>query len=176
VEVKSELLDVKKFDDLDQLPGTPLGWHTVFRRIEEQRKGIRAAVDMYGAEILSDKEKLEPKVSRYHTLLALMLSSQTRDEITHKAMMQLKEHGLTVENILKTPEADLAKLIYPVGFYNNKAKNILKASQMLKDKYDCDIPPTLEGLLELPGVGPKMAHLVMLIAWDKCVTQSAAVG
>lgn len=150
-------------------PGAPDGWYSIFHRIKEQRKGIVAAVDMYGAEVLSDKDNLEPAVSRYHTLLALMLSSQTRDEITHKAMLQLKKHGLTVGNILQTPEADLAKLIYPVGFYNTKAKNILKSTQILADKYAGDIPPNLEELMELPGVGPKMAHLIMLIAWGKYV-------
>ena len=46
-----------------------------------------------------------------------MLSSQTRDEITHAAMNRLKEHGLTVENILATSDEQLGKLIYPVGFW-----------------------------------------------------------
>lgn len=44
---------------------------------------------------------------------------------------------------------------------------IKKATQILKDKYDCDVPATIPEIVELPGVGPKMAHLLMLIAWNK---------
>lgn len=46
-----------------------------------------------------------------------MLSSQTKDEINYAAMQRLKEHGLTVDNILETSDELLGKLIYPVGFW-----------------------------------------------------------
>lgn len=46
-----------------------------------------------------------------------MLSSQTKDQVTHAAMLRLRNHGLTVDNILKTDENLLGKLIYPVGFW-----------------------------------------------------------
>lgn len=46
-----------------------------------------------------------------------MLSSQTKDEINYAAMQRLKEHGLTVDNILETSDEQLGKLIYPVGFW-----------------------------------------------------------
>lgn len=46
-----------------------------------------------------------------------MLSSQTKDEVNYAAMQRLKEHGLTVDNILETSDEQLGKLIYPVGFW-----------------------------------------------------------
>ena len=46
-----------------------------------------------------------------------MLSSQTKDQITAQAMTALKKHGLTIENIIKTPEEVVAQLIHPVGFW-----------------------------------------------------------
>ena len=46
-----------------------------------------------------------------------MLSSQTKDEVTGKAMQQLKETGLTVSKINSLPEEEIAQLIYPVGFW-----------------------------------------------------------
>lgn len=46
-----------------------------------------------------------------------MLSSQTKDQVTSAAMVKLRSHGLTVDNILKTPEARIGELIYPVGFW-----------------------------------------------------------
>ena len=54
---------------------------------------------------------------RYQVLVSLMLSSQTKDQITAQAMRALKNHGLTIKNIINTPEEDVARLIYPVGFW-----------------------------------------------------------
>ena len=58
-----------------------------------------------------------PQVRRYQILVSLMLSSQTKDQITAQAMKALKNHGLTIENIINTSEEDIAKLIHPVGFW-----------------------------------------------------------
>ena len=57
------------------------------------------------------------QVRRYQVLVSLMLSSQTKDQITAQAMQALKRHGLTIENIISTPEEEIAKLIHPVGFW-----------------------------------------------------------
>jgi len=46
-----------------------------------------------------------------------MLSSQTKDEINYAAMLRLKQHGLTVDNILEISDENLGQLIYPVGFW-----------------------------------------------------------
>jgi endonuclease-3 len=100
-----------------------------------------------------------------------MLSSQTKDEITAKAMESLRGtiKPLNVENLIKLKEEELGKLIYPVGFWKTKAKHILKSSLILKEKYDFDIPDTVDGLCSLPGVGPKMAYIAMSVAWKKTV-------
>ena len=57
------------------------------------------------------------QVYRYQVLLGLMLSSQTKDQVTSAAMRKLRDHGCTVENILKTEDKTLGELIYPVGFW-----------------------------------------------------------
>ena len=54
---------------------------------------------------------------RFHCLVSLMLSSQTKDQVNAAAMVRLKDHGLTVSNILKTDDKQLGELIYPVGFW-----------------------------------------------------------
>lgn len=51
-------------------------------------------------------------------LISLMLSSQTKDEIVGKAMSKLKENGLTINSILDTPQEEIARMIFPVGFWN----------------------------------------------------------
>ena len=50
-------------------------------------------------------------------LLSLMLSSQTKDQITSAAMAKLRNHGCNITNILQTSDKDLGELIYPVGFW-----------------------------------------------------------
>ena len=58
---------------------------------------------------------------RYQVLISLMLSSQTKDQVTFAAMEKLKAHGLTIKNVLKTPASKIGELIYPVGFWKVSA-------------------------------------------------------
>ncbi|RZF48810.1 hypothetical protein LSTR_LSTR003190 [Laodelphax striatellus] len=144
----------------------PDNWEKVLSNIREMRSSQDAPVDDMGCHKTMDPEA-PPEVQRYHALVSLMLSSQTKDQTTYAAMLKLREHGLTVDNILKTSDNDLRKLINTVGFWKRKVEYIKKTSAILKERYDGDIPNTVEGLMELPGVGPKMAHLCMTTAWNK---------
>ena len=67
------------------------------------RSYIVSPVDLMGCDKLADS-KAEPHVQKYQCLIALMLSSQTKDEITSNAMKKLKEYGLNVENINDTDQ------------------------------------------------------------------------
>ena len=58
------------------------------------------------------------QVRRYQVLVSLMLSSQTKDEVVSKAMTKLKENGLTISSVLSTPQEEIARMIFPVGFWN----------------------------------------------------------
>lgn len=62
-----------------------------------------------------------PQVMRYQVLLSLMLSSQTKDQVTSAAMLRLRQHGLTVDSILQMDDATLGQIIYPVGFWRVSA-------------------------------------------------------
>lgn len=146
----------------------PKNWKTILNNIRKMRSQKEAVVDAMGAEKTFDRNEGDPKNKRFQVLVSLMLSSQTRDEITYKTMQSLREFGLTVDNIIKTSEEHLRELIHSVSFFNNKAKFIKKTALILREQFDGDIPGDLKGLLGLPGVGPKMAHLAMLIAWDQC--------
>jgi 3-methyladenine DNA glycosylase/8-oxoguanine DNA glycosylase len=108
-------------------------------------------------------------VRRFHILISLLLSSQTRDEATHAARCALRAHGLTIESMLATPVDQIEALIRPVGFYRRKAVYIKRVCEILRDQHGGDIPRTLPQLLELPGIGPKMGHLVMQCAWGDTV-------
>ena len=149
-----------------ELDKPPENWAKVYSNIKKMREEANAPVDSMGCERAHDMEAT-PAVKRFQCLISLMLSSQTKDEVNYAAMMRLREHGLTVQNILKTQRETLEKLIYPVGFWRNKAKYIQQACQILHDDFNDDIPDSVEGLCQLPGVGPKMAHLTMNIAWGR---------
>ena len=111
------------------------------------------------------------KDKRFQTLIALMLSSQTKDTTNAIAMRRLQTElpspGLTLENILNVDPVKLNDMIYVVGFHNNKTRYIKAAAPILRDEHAGDIPDTIEGLMALPGVGPKMAYLCLSAAWGR---------
>uniref|UniRef100_A0A6I8Q499 DNA-(apurinic or apyrimidinic site) lyase n=1 Tax=Xenopus tropicalis TaxID=8364 RepID=A0A6I8Q499_XENTR len=143
----------------------PKNWAQHLENIRQMRSRRDAPVDQMGAEKCYD-QNAAPEVMRYQILLSLMLSSQTKDQVTSAAMCRLRQHGLTVSRILETDDGTLGKLIYPVGFWKNKVKYIKQTTEILQEKYGGDIPDNVTDLVKLPGVGPKMAHLVMDIAWN----------
>ncbi|XP_075946616.1 endonuclease III-like protein 1 isoform X3 [Anarhichas minor] len=144
----------------------PPDWKKQLGYIREMRSGRDAPVDNMGAEKCYDPEA-PAHVRRFQVLVSLMLSSQTKDQVTAAAMQKLRAHGCTVEHILTTDDEALGKLIYPVGFWRTKVKYLKLTSAMLQKELAGDIPDSVEGLVRLPGVGPKMAHLAMDIAWDQ---------
>lgn len=117
---------------------------------------------------LSEQEREEKlKTFRYQTLLSLLLSSQTKDQITAAAMRRLQEYGCTVDHINETSLDKIASLIKPVTYYPKKAEYISKTTKILKEKYNGDIPNSIEELRKLPGIGNKMAILCMNSAFGK---------
>ena len=145
----------------------PLNWIEMLNNIKEMRKNRDAPVDSMGAEQCYDKECALDKDKRFQILVSLMLSSQTKDQVTHEVMLRLRKDGLNVDRILKMSINELESKIKTVGFWKRKAEYIKKVAVILNEKYQNDIPNTLESLLELPGVGPKMSHLAMKIAWNQ---------
>ncbi|XP_035027588.1 endonuclease III-like protein 1 [Hippoglossus stenolepis] len=159
-----------EYDEVKPLVKTehwePPDWKKQLGFIREMRSVRDAPVDNMGAEKCYDRDA-PAHVRRFQVLVSLMLSSQTKDQVTAAAMQKLRAHGCTVENILSTDDETLGKLIYPVGFWRTKVKYVKLTSAMLQEEFGGDIPNSVEGLVRLPGVGPKMAHLAMDIAWDQ---------
>jgi endonuclease III len=149
----------------------PQHWMNVYKAIYEMRLGTTAAVDTMGCESLGLSAK-DATTFRFRTLIALMLSSQTKDETTASAINRLNafwSDGLTLTNVLATEQSQINELIRQVGFHNRKAEYIKRTCVILRDEYDGDIPPTIETLVKLPGVGPKMAFIAMRVAWKQVV-------
>ena len=87
----------------------------------------------------------------YKILISTMLSLRTKDPTTRDASMRLFEKAGNPKDMLKLSEEEIAKLIYPVGFYKVKAKNILEVSQMIIDDFDGKVPDEIDELLKLKG-------------------------
>mmetsp|Transcript_67214 Transcript_67214/g.157669 ORF Transcript_67214/g.157669 Transcript_67214/m.157669 type:complete len:268 (+) Transcript_67214:34-837(+) len=143
-----------------------LSWKKDLSIIKRLRAKKDAPVDSIGCERLADV-RASRRTYEWQCLVAAMLSSQTRDQATAAAMGVLRKHGNTVEKIAATSEAKLSKLISAVGFFNVKAKTLRAAAKVCLSDYKGWIPQTMEGLLSLPGIGPKMAHLVMHSAFNR---------
>lgn len=146
----------------------PSNWIQKIENIETMRKNKEAPVDYEGCEKCADKHEI-PEVFRFQTLIALVLSSQTKDSVTFKAMQRLKTYGLYPENIASSDIATLEKIIYPVGFWRKKATSVKKISEIIIQEYSGDIPSNVYDLMKLSGVGPKMAYICMNVAWKQCI-------
>jgi exodeoxyribonuclease-3 len=102
----------------------------------------------------------------FKVLVATILSARTKDETTAKASARLFKKVSDLGSLANLDEATIAKLIYPVGFYKNKAK-YLKALPTAMEQFGGKIPDDVESLTRLPGVGRKTANLVVAVAFNK---------
>ena len=100
-------------------------------------------------------------------LIACILSLRTNDRTTYPATLRMLELGRTPEDFSKVDPAILAKAIYPVGFYANKAKQIVELSKELVEKYNSKVPCDIDELCKFNGVGRKTANLVLSEGFHK---------
>lgn len=97
----------------------------------------------------------------YLVLIGCILSLRTNDRTTYPATLRMLELAKTPEKMMKVDEDVLAKAIYPVGFYANKAKQIIELSKIIVEKMNGQVPETIEELIKFNGVGRKTANLVL---------------
>lgn len=103
----------------------------------------------------------------FRVLISTILSLRTKDETTAKASKRLFAMADTPEKILKIGEKELQNLIYPVGFYRVKSKNIMRICQTLVEEYNSVVPDEIDELLKFNGVGRKTANLVVSLGFKK---------
>ena len=103
----------------------------------------------------------------FEMLVAVMLSAQCTDERVNKTTPSIFAKYSMPEDFANIKLEELEELIHPCGFYKNKAKNIKKCAQEIVEKYNGEVPKTMEELMSLPGVGRKSANVVMLEAFGE---------
>jgi endonuclease-3 len=103
----------------------------------------------------------------YYVLISCILSLRTKDEVTEKASERLFKLAKTPQEMVRLKPLVIRRAIYPVGFYNTKAKTIKEISGVLIEKYEGKVPDKIEELLKLKGVGRKTANIVITHAFGK---------
>jgi len=102
----------------------------------------------------------------FRILIGTLLSARTQDATTHEASNRLFRVAKTPKTMAGLRVKQIEKLIYPVGFYRNKAKFVRATARALVDRFEGRVPATLEELVTLPGVGRKTANLVLIIGFQ----------
>lgn len=104
----------------------------------------------------------EPSADPFRVLIGTMLSAQTRDSVTAAACRRLFRVARTPRTMARLSVGRIARLVYPVSFYRQKARAVHATCRLLLAGYQGKVPATLEALLTLPGVGRKTATLVLI--------------
>ena len=106
-------------------------------------------LELPAVEKISEEQAEEP----FQILIATLLSARTQDATTHAASTRLFARARTPRAMASLPVREIERLIYPVGFYRNKARHVKACCAMLVERFAGRVPPTLEELVTLPGVG-----------------------
>ena len=103
----------------------------------------------------------------YLVLIACILSLRTNDKTTYPATLRMLELAKTPKEMKNVSVEDLSKAIYPVGFYENKARQIIELSKTIDEELNGQVPDEIEDLIKFKGVGRKTANLVLSLGFNK---------
>lgn len=119
---------------------------------------------------LLEKEWPDAKIALHYSnplelLIATILSAQCTDERVNMVTKSLFKKYTKAEDYANARLDELEEDIKPTGFYRNKAKNIKAACKLLVEKFDSEVPRTMEDMVSLPGVARKTANIVLANAY-----------
>jgi len=118
------------------------------------------------AEMIIEKfPKTHTNTDPYFVLVTTILSQRSKDENTEKASNQLFHDDWGVYEIAGKEPVDLYERIKPSGLYRQKAKNIVETSKILINEFKGKVPPDIDKLTQLPGVGRKTANIVLWVSF-----------
>jgi endonuclease III len=133
--------------------------------IDEIYKILEQEFTKYKAPII-DLIEMQTK-DPFKILVGTILSARTKDRTTAEVTSRLFSVINKPADFEKYSIEEIEEMIYPVGFFRNKAKQLKELSEVLKNKFSNQIPDEIDDLVQLPGVGRKTANLVRAIAFKK---------
>jgi endonuclease III len=125
---------------------------TMLRRIRRALEGTTPPV----VTLIAESERDPFKV-----LISTILSARTKDDVTAAASARLFRAAPRAPDLAALEAKRVEALIFPVGFYRTKARNVVAAARQLLERFDGRVPCTIDELVTLPGVGRKTANLVL---------------
>jgi endonuclease III len=102
----------------------------------------------------------------FELVVATILSAQCTDERVNMVTPEVFRRWPTPADLAKADPEELESVIFPTGFFRNKAKSLLGLGQTLENDFGGEVPTTLEDLVKLPGVGRKTGNVVRSVAFD----------
>jgi endonuclease III len=118
-------------------------------------------LELPAVEKISDRQEADP----FQVLIATLLSARTQDGTTLAASTRLFRVARTPRTMARLTVRQIARLIYPVSFYRQKAKHVKATCAILVSRFGGRVPSSMDELLTLPGVGRKTANLVLILAF-----------
>lgn len=133
---------------------------------------INAGIKRRGKEVKKVLNKVLPNAdialkfrNPFQLLVATILSAQCTDTLVNKVAPELFKKYKMPAAFAKADASKLAKDIYPITFYKNKAKSIKKTAQIIHEQYNDKVPKEKDKLVKLPGVASKTANVVLAHAY-----------
>ncbi|RRD96514.1 endonuclease III [Clostridiales bacterium COT073_COT-073] len=102
----------------------------------------------------------------YELLFATIMSAQCTDDRVNMVTKELFAKYTSLKDYLEVPLSELEDDIHSTGFYHNKAKSIQNSARILLEKYNGELPRTIDEMTELPGVGRKTANVALGHLYD----------
>lgn len=130
-------------------------------RILKLLKGRLEGAELPSVSVVAREFAQDP----FRILVSTVLSLRTKDKVTLEASQRLLEKAPTPAALLSLTEEEIQTLIYPVGFYRVKARNLKQIAVQLIERFQGQVPADRELLLSLPGVGRKTANLVLNLGY-----------
>ena len=121
---------------------------------------IKTLNTVYGDAHIALKSK-DP----FQLLVSVILSAQCTDVRVNKVTPVLFERFPDVRSMSEAPLEELEELIKSTGFFRNKAKNIKAASKIIIERFNGELPMTMEEMITIPGVGRKTANIILYNAF-----------
>lgn len=99
--------------------------------------------------------------NHWELLVAVVLSAQCTDKKVNEVTARLFQKYKTLDDYVNAKREEFEADIKSTGFYRNKAKNVLEAARIVKEKFNGSIPKSMDEMLTLPGVARKTANIVL---------------
>ena len=122
-------------------------------------KVLRILTEFQGANTMLGR--MQEKYDSFRILISTILSARAKDEVTEVIAGELFKRYPNAKSLASAKKNDVIKIIKRIGFYNNKAKNVLGAAKKIKEEFGGKIPRTMKEILTIPGVARKTANVVL---------------